>query len=356
MLKKMMLCALLLVNSSGAFSQNPDCPQNETLPGILPAGTQPLKFRSTDFGTKNYGVQTRFFYGNWEWRIDFGIPSYPKTPIAAEAIAQLAAQCLTSYPSGRIHIGFLAKSTGETNEHYLERTLDELVLVKRELLLTQQDLLGYLARFEPTGMSENYRPIYIEHMSRQLVIASTNLRNFGESNLLYLIESMSRYEQLNGSMIDSLALTRDFISYIGSIPDADLWAFDNLETDTNKVLTTFGLFFGAEERQRLADSLNQAKSEIGKVDIDVTRQNLESWARVFEETLQKSFDEKSPYFQAAHKLRFLFGTRDPNNISESDQVLRQMAGKSSSAAAIGIAKLFDTVTNDPKYWNGIHEN
>jgi hypothetical protein len=339
------VCALALSQISEANS----CESIASIAGVTSPGSPPIIFKETDFAKKVYGISPRLFYGDWDWRRDFNYLNLPKSPLANEAIAAFAARCLTAYPVGRIHTGFLQQREPGYGT-YLNRIFDEAVAIKRELLLLQQNHVSLLDQYMPSGTAEGYKSIYRENMKKHVNDALLQLTQFIDTHYIYTVEGMSSYFAMEKQLATATSQIYELIALIGGVPDADKWALKMLKDNTYKVLDTYGLFFGPEQKDKLAASLDASSRVENEADLVKVKQSLQDWARLLEDSMNASFDEKSAYFMIAVKIKFLFGTRDP---LDEETAIKEIQSRLDPGRTDDIEKILRKVENDSSLWQGV---
>ncbi|HYX32619.1 MAG TPA: hypothetical protein VE954_05865 [Oligoflexus sp.] len=331
------------------ISKADSCESIASIPGVTSSGSPPIVFKKTDFANKAYGISPKLFYGDWDWRKDFSYLNLPKSPHANEAIAAFAARCLTAFPAGRIHTGFLQQTEADYGS-YLNRIFDEVVAIKRELLLLQQSQVRLLDQYMPTETAEAYKPIYRENMKKHLNDALLQLTQFVDTHYIYTIEGMSSYFTMEKQLAIATSQIYELIALVGDVPDADKWALKMLKDNTYKVLDTYGLFFSSEQKGKLAASLEAASKIENEPDLGKVKKSLEDWALSLEESMNNAFNEKSSYFTIALKIKFLFGTRDP---LDEETAIEEIQARIDPNKTADVAEILRKVKNDSSLWQGV---
>ncbi len=343
---------LLTIIFLAALSHNSladGCDSISSIPGVTSPGMPPIVFKKTDFDAKSYGTKLRMLYGDWDWKGDFGYSKLPRSPLANQTIAAFVSRCLTSYPVGRIHPGFL-KQTEQDYTQYLTRIYDEVVSIKRELLLIQQNHDELLDKHMPEGTDESYKRVYRENMKKYVTDSLLVLTEFVDNHYLYTVEGMSYYFSMEKQLTTATSQIYELIGIIGDVPDADLWAFRMLKENTYSVLDTYALFFGDQQKQALRDKLNAASSLEQEEDLAKVKESLSAWAIVLEESMKNAFKKNTPYFEIALKIKFLFGTRDPG---DEDSSIRAIQSRLGSGNSDKLDELLRLAPNDAVLWEGI---
>jgi len=274
---------------------------------------------------RRFGIKTRYFYGDWRGEEDFKNATLSNTPHYVEKIASHSANCFADPQVGRAPIKIYSVDERDTEFRDLDRVFDEMVAIKRELIFATKHIKNDLS-----PKLDSSRTV----LKVELNNAFENFYRSAADNTRWLFELTDRMINSAEAMQSGSLLTRALISQLlAENREVKSAVIDRLKSNTTNLLDQYGMFFGPEQKTRLAGFLNQVPTLASDEANQATYESLNQWAYEIESLTEGVFKNNERVFLVALKMRFIYGTTfdSPDKLDQyfrndrSIQVLRELA-------------------------------
>jgi len=301
------LCAV--VGAGGAAASAEECSLHYPFGNIVLA--------ESNYQAGHYGADLRLLYGDWEWGPTFGLQvDVMKAARYVEDVAGLVRHCIGDFRRGRLSFSrrqVLDDGTqaprDETDAEYFARIFDELVAVRREFALIENNyeaLVHEHAPLVPPGAFNSLKNIASETLLRMMERAADRATGIG-----WVLVQMQELEDALERFLSAHEQTRELIEvFLRQHPSIRDIVIDDLTNNTESVLDQYGAFFSPERRAALEALLQAAAEQTEEEDIEALIVNLNEIADEVQTRLMGVWQAGEPLIAMASKLEFIFGDCD----------------------------------------------